>query len=295
VSRVHRLDRAQPLAPPQRTLEGYLRVDGRVARIGIQEYRDGAGNVRRELRLPEEVFAPESLASFHLVPVTNGHPSSLLDASNAKSYAIGAVGDVRRDGDYVAASLLIHDARAIADIQAGRQQLSNGYTCELDDTPGVWNGQRYDSVQRGIRGNHLAIVDVARAGPEARLRLDAGDAIAITTNTQEEQHMSKKSEHTDANPRETAKRAERLMRERTVLRSQRSTPAREAELARLDSEIEALSQANHDGFKAKQKADQAAERERALQEPPPDPYEARKRMIMKIMTEQMRARQQGGK
>jgi hypothetical protein len=174
---VRRYDRFQ-LAPPQRTAEGYLRVDGRIARIGIQEYRDGQGRVKRELRLPEQVFDAASMESFHLVPVTNQHPPVLLDASNAKSYAVGAVGDLRRDGDYVAASLLIHDAKTIADVESGRQQLSNGYTCEVVDEPGEWRGQKYDSVQKDIRGNHLAIVDVARAGPGASLRLDAGDAEA---------------------------------------------------------------------------------------------------------------------
>lgn len=182
VARFERLDRIQGsggLKAPVRTQEGFLRVDGRIARVGIQVYRKQDGSEFRELRLPEEVFDEESLASFRLVPVTNRHPPVLLTADNAKQYAIGALGqDVRKDGEWVAASMLLHDAAAIADAEAGRSQLSNGYTCELDPSQDPELAQkwgRYDAIQRRIRGNHCALVDSARAGPGAALRLD-GDA-----------------------------------------------------------------------------------------------------------------------
>jgi hypothetical protein len=177
--RFNRYDYTTALKPPVRTQEGYLRVDGRIARIGVQEYRDGSGAMRRELRLPEEVFDAESLASFNLLPVTNQHPPTLLNAENARRFAVGALGDIRIDENkWVVGSMLIHDKEAIADAEAGRSQLSNGYSCELDETGGEWNGERYDSIQRKIRGNHCALVSQARAGSEARLRLDASDAVA---------------------------------------------------------------------------------------------------------------------
>jgi hypothetical protein len=124
------------------------------------------------------VFDAESLASFNLLPTTNQHPPVLLNAENARRYAVGALGDIRIDeNEWVVATLLIHDAEAISAVESGRSQLSNGYSCELDETPGEWNGQHYDSIQRKIRGNHCALVDAARAGPKARLRLDASDAV----------------------------------------------------------------------------------------------------------------------
>ena len=43
---------------------------------------------------------------------------------------------------------------------------------EPDETPGEWNGQPYDVIQRNIRINHLALVANARAGDSARLNLD---------------------------------------------------------------------------------------------------------------------------
>lgn len=41
-----------------------------------------------------------------------------------------------------------------------------------DETPGVWNGQPYDAIQRNIQINHLALVEKARAGEQARLNID---------------------------------------------------------------------------------------------------------------------------
>lgn len=183
-ARVTRYDlAAPPLKAPVRLDAGWLKVEGRIARVGVQEYRDGGGKVHRELRLPEEVFDPKSLASFQQVPVTNQHPPGMLDARNARQYAVGNVGEsVRAEGDYVVAPLLIYDGEAIAAAEAGRSQLSNGYTCELDDAQDPKLTARwgpYDAIQRRIRGNHCAMVDVARAGPDARMRLDAGGAAAV--------------------------------------------------------------------------------------------------------------------
>ena len=66
--RVLRLDRGT-LAPPRRRDNGWLEVEGRLARVGIQEYDGPDGKVRRELRLPEEVFRPATMASFRLVKI----------------------------------------------------------------------------------------------------------------------------------------------------------------------------------------------------------------------------------
>ena len=60
VSRIYRAD-ASALSPPERMENGWLRVDGKIARIGIQEYDDAAGKLHRELRIPEEVFDEASL------------------------------------------------------------------------------------------------------------------------------------------------------------------------------------------------------------------------------------------
>ena len=57
----------------------------------------------------------------------------------------------------------------------GLKELSLGYNLTLDETPGEWNGQHYDAIQRDIRINHLALGREARAGEQARLNIDGRD------------------------------------------------------------------------------------------------------------------------
>lgn len=167
------------LRKPVRTSTG-LRVDAHITRVGVFEYRNADGSTRFELRDDSEVKSPESLASFAMVPVTDNHPPVRLDAANAPSFARGASGEnVRADGDRVAAPLTVFDASLIAKLEAGKVQVSCGYDCDLDETPGVHpRFGRYDAIQRNIRGNHIAIVDVGRAGPDVRVRMD-GAALMI--------------------------------------------------------------------------------------------------------------------
>lgn len=74
-----------------------------------------------------------------------------------------------QDGDNVRAQIVIHDAESL---DYGLRELSLGYTQTPDETPGVWNGQPYDAIQRNIQINHLALVEKARAGEQARLNID---------------------------------------------------------------------------------------------------------------------------
>jgi hypothetical protein len=52
------------------------------------------------------------------------------------------------------------------------------------DIPGVPDGQRYDAIQRNIRGNHVALVDLGRAGPEVSIRMDHADGVSVDENFQ---------------------------------------------------------------------------------------------------------------
>jgi hypothetical protein len=177
---VRRYD-AATLDKAEITPSGFLRAPAVLTRVGVFEYRRADGSVRRELRLPEEVFRPDSIASIGMAPITDDHPAAgFVTPANAKALTVGHLGeDVRRDGDLLRAVALITDGEAIAKVKAGRQQLSLGYVCNLDEAPGEWNGQRYDAIQREIVVNHCALVDRARAGPVASLKLDAADAVCV--------------------------------------------------------------------------------------------------------------------
>jgi hypothetical protein len=184
-----RLDRTTlPRKGAIRLDNGWLRAPATLTRIGVFPYVLADGTIRRELRLPEHVFAADALGSFDLVPLTDGHPGA-LDSENTRKHSVGSVGHVRADEAqrFVQAELLVTDAAAIKALDNGKQELSCGYFSDLVHTPGVWTDpdgvpHRYDAIQTNIRGNHVALVDRGRAGPEARVRLDGDDA-AIQQDT----------------------------------------------------------------------------------------------------------------
>lgn len=157
--------------------DGSLRVDAAPTRAGILEYSDGEGRTWNEYVPPEEAFAPESLASLRGVTVTHGHPAGLVTSENWSELAKGHVGDdVRRAGGLVATSLVVRDAKAVAAVKAHELvELSAGYECDIDPTPGTSpEGVRYDAVQRNRRYNHVALLPpgTGRAGPACALRID---------------------------------------------------------------------------------------------------------------------------
>ena len=160
------------------TDEGFLKVPGRVARTGIQEYLarelglDGDPNrIVRVYRPEEEVFNDTSLGTYDGATVTNDHPKDLVTAKNYKAVAVGEVrGAGRRDGDFVVCDLIIKDQKTIDDINAGKCELSAGYTAEYVHGPGTTaDGQEYEYTQRNIIINHQAVVTKARAGGIARV------------------------------------------------------------------------------------------------------------------------------
>lgn len=161
------------------TDQGYLRVPGRVARTGIQHY------LAKELQLtdrkpdevvavyrpPEEVFSPDSLATYKDVDATDDHPLKLVDAKSFKKVAVGHTTDAaKQEADFVVVDLIFKDQSAIDAIQSGKCSLSAGYEAEYHYEPGTTaDGEPYEFVQRNIRINHIALVDRARAGQEAKL------------------------------------------------------------------------------------------------------------------------------
>lgn len=162
------------------TDEGYLVAPGNMARTGVQEYRayelgldaDGMDPMKviRLHRPPEEVFDATSMASFEGKPITIEHPPVAVTSDNWSELAKGDVRDVGRSGDLMTGTLVIRSKDAIEAVQDGKAQLSNGYTFELDMTPGTTaDGRTYDGVQRNIRGNHVALVDAARCGSACRI------------------------------------------------------------------------------------------------------------------------------
>lgn len=177
----------------QFTAEGFLRVDARLTRVGVFTYGDAAGNTWGELRTPEEVFDADSLRSFEMVVLTDDHPQNFVDASNVKEVQVGHVGtDVRKDGDFVSASIVVTDPQVIRSIADGKVELSCGYTAQVIKEDGVSpNGTPFQARQTNIRGNHVALVTKGRAGPNCRLLMDSGDALTLMETPMENQTIEK--------------------------------------------------------------------------------------------------------
>lgn len=165
---------------PMRMDNGYLRTTGKLTRVGIFDYLRADGSIQKELRPAEEVFKTDSIASFGLVPLTNGHPPEALTSSNTRRWQTGTISEPKQDGDFMVADIQVTDEKTIDDAKAGKSELSNGYLCDFEETPGVHpQFGRYDGIQRNIRGNHVALVPRARGGRDLTIRLDGDDARMI--------------------------------------------------------------------------------------------------------------------
>lgn len=158
------------------TDEGFLIDHPIVTTVGIFEYMNPDGSIRRELRLPEEVFAPASLSTYEGKPIIITHDAGVVTKENVEQEIIGTIlSKGYRDGENVRAKIVIHDTDRMK--KSGLRELSLGYNLTLDETPGEWNGHHYDAIQRNIEINHLALVSAARAGENARLNIDGKEIL----------------------------------------------------------------------------------------------------------------------
>ena len=165
--------------------DGYMAARPRVARAGIQLYRGSElGDLRQVVRVyrpPQQVFNRDSFSSFSSRPITNDHPPVMVDSSNWKTYAVGYTGeDIVRDGEFIRVPMTVCDAQTVREFQEGKRELSVGYSCDLDFTPGATvDGDEYDCSQKDIRVNHVAFVTRARGGD----KLTFGDATQTGGNS----------------------------------------------------------------------------------------------------------------
>lgn len=246
---------------PQLTKDGYLVATARVARTGIQLYTgDELGKpdmpVVRVYRPESSVFDTRSLHSFAYRPMTNDHPAEPVTAASWKRDAIGqAGGEVMRDGDHIRVPLIMMDAAAIADYNAGKRELSVGYEADLDWTPGITDsGEEYDAIQTNIRANHIALVDKGRAGT-ARIGDKSGQPNSSTTAKKEAAMATRKVKVGDVSIEVDEQAAEVItaLAEKLKAAEEKASAATEAAQAEADAKDKEL--AAKDAEIAKLKAD----------------------------------------
>ena len=168
------------LDAPRRTSAG-MAVRARAARTGVYQYTgrevdpDNKHGLRDQaivniLRDDNTVFDERAVRSFIGKPITDDHPAEAVTADNWRQHARGTIMGAIRDGDYLAFDLLLTDAEAIGKVEAGKRELSNGYSSALEfgDFTAA-DGTKCSARQTQITGNHIALVDRGRAGPECRI------------------------------------------------------------------------------------------------------------------------------
>lgn len=182
------------LDAPRRTKDGFMAVRAKAARVGVYDYLgseidpENKNGLRdkgmvKVLRDEATVFDKASAQSFIGKPVTDDHPTEAVTADNWRQHARGTIMGAMKDGDYLAFDLLLTDAEAIQKVDSGKRELSNGYAAaiEFGDFTAP-DGTKCVARQTSIQGNHVALVDRGRAGPECRIK-DAFapcDAIPVT-------------------------------------------------------------------------------------------------------------------
>ncbi|AZD85001.1 hypothetical protein C4K14_2167 [Pseudomonas chlororaphis subsp. aureofaciens] len=161
---------------------GWLEVpDNPISKVGVFDYLGseiGApdpNKIYKVYRPAEELSDPECISSFRLLPFVNDHEflgSEDLGAMPAERKGIqGVIGERLYFADpFLRGNIKVLSTAAQGLIDSGKIDLSPGYRCKYEFTPGVFEGQRYDAVQRCIRGNHLALVDEGRTGPDVAVQ-----------------------------------------------------------------------------------------------------------------------------
>jgi len=172
---------------------GWYQVkDNPLSKVGVFPYlgssigADNPNEIYHVYRPEKELASRETLESFKLLPWIDDHV--MLGASEkgltpAEHKGIeGVIGeDVYFKDGILYGNIKVFSENMADLIEAGKRELSAGYRCVYEMVSGVWNGIKYDAIQRNIRGNHLALVDQGRMGSDVAVL----DHLKITFDAKE--------------------------------------------------------------------------------------------------------------
>ena len=161
-----------------------------IACVGVFPYMKADNSVEMEAKLPTELLSEGTVSSANSKPITDNHPDELVTQVNARNYMKGFTAtNAHVENDKLKVDMTITDKSLIDEINKGKQELSIGFETEVVPKKGEYKGVAYDSVQRNIRINHVAVVEQGRAGHSVRLLGDSAEMI--------EQDVQKKGKRMD--------------------------------------------------------------------------------------------------
>lgn len=187
-----------PAMPTERVFKdsGAMIAPCVIARTGIMEYRArelgpqfanrNPDDIIRIATFEEDLFDADSLATYRSSPITNGHPDEDVTVENAKELAKGSLEGMPvacKDAGELKGVLVINDADLIAEVKAGKAELSSGHKCRLvlnDTGSGDW-----DAKKVGIKNNHIAVEKTGRAGHNVRIADAADELVALKDSVKE--------------------------------------------------------------------------------------------------------------
>lgn len=173
------IDAASTLKAKLDPTTGFLTAPVNLARIGVQYYMgyelgldDRALEKIGVYRPASEVFDDESVESYINLIVTDDHPSGFVTTDNVKELQVGTVSEINNVMKTLQGVITITDKDQIDKIKDGKIEVSVGYSNELKEEKGLFDGDAYEFKQTKIRANHLAIVDAGRCGSACKITTD---------------------------------------------------------------------------------------------------------------------------
>lgn len=157
--------------------------DNPISKEGIYPYYGRQISPTLEPDKIYKVFRPreelrKAAETFKNVPILNDHTmvgKDFTPMDDLKEHGVLGERVYEKDGTLYS-NIVVRTDELKNLIQNGKKELSMGYQCTYDLTPGIWKGQKYDAVQRDLVGNHVALVQNGRMGHDVRV-MDSKDAI----------------------------------------------------------------------------------------------------------------------
>lgn len=159
---------------------GFMEVrDNPISKVGVFDYlgseipgAEEPDRVYKVYRPAEELSRQETIDSFKLMPFIDEH--EILGKSGMPAERKGMQGTLGEqiyfDAPYLRGNIKIHSSAAQSLIKAGKVELSPCYGCDWVKGDGTYEGQPYQYTQRNIMGNHLALVEEGRTGPDVAVQ-----------------------------------------------------------------------------------------------------------------------------